>query len=113
MELVFFACGYIKNNTVYFWLRLLGSSDEAKKYLCTISINDEIENEKFIYRGRVHTLDKGYKDIIASASLLAIGVDGAKRSLNDQKKLEVEISITNLKIEAMDDDLESGVFDGE
>ena len=113
MKLFFFTSACVKNETVYIWLLLLGSPDEAKKYSCTISIKNKIENEKFIYSGRVHTLDKGYKDIIASASLLAIGVDGAKRSLNDQKKLEVEISITNLKIEAMDDDLESGVSDGE
>ena len=105
--------GFIENKTVYFWLHPLGSSDEAKKYLCTISIENEIENEKFIYSGRVHTLDKGYKDIIASGSLLSIGVDAAKRSLNDQKKLEVEITIRNLKEEAKDNDMESGVSDGE
>ena len=110
---VFFTSGCVENKTVYFWLHLLGSSDEAKKYLCTISIKNEIENEKFIYSGRVHTLDKGYKDIIASGSLLSIGVDAAKRSLNDQKKLEVEITIRNLKEEAKDDDMESGVSDGE
>ena len=44
---VFFTSGFVKNETVYFWLVLLGSSDEAKKYLCTISIENEIENEKW------------------------------------------------------------------
>ena len=112
-EAVFLNSGYVKNNTVYFWLLLLGSSDEAKKYSCTISIKNKIGNEKFIYSGPVHTLDKGYKNIIASGSLLSIGVDAAKRSLNDKKQLEVEITIRNLKIEAMDDDMESGVSDGE
>ena len=110
---VFFTSGYIKNDTVYLWVRLFGSSDEAKKYCCTFSIKHEIKNEKFSYSGPVHTLDKGLEDIITSGSLLSIGVDAAKRSLNDQKKLEVEITITNLKIEAMDDDMESGVSDGE
>ena len=42
-----------------------------------------------------------------------IGVDAAKRSLNDEKKLQVEITIRNLKEEAKDDDMESGVSDGE
>ena len=54
-------------------------------------------NEKFLYSGPVHTLDKGYDDIIASGSLLMIGVDAAERSLNDEKKLQVEITINNLK----------------
>ena len=110
---VFFTSGYVKNDTVYLWLRLFGSSDEAKKYCCSYSIKHEIGNEKFSYSGPVHTLDKGFQDIITSGSLLSIGVDAAKRSVNDQKKLEVEITITNLKIEAMDDDMESGVSDGE
>ena len=110
---VFFTSGYIKNHTVYLWVRLFGSVDEAKKYCCTFSIKHEIGNEKFSYSGPVHTLDKGFEDIITSGSLLSIGVDAAKRSLDDQKRLEVEIIITNLKIEAMDDDMESGVSDGE
>ena len=42
-----------------------------------------------------------------------IGVDAAKRSLNDENKLQVEITIRNLKEEAKDDDMESGVSDGE
>ena len=110
---VLFTSGYVKNETVYFWLNLLGSSDEAKKYACTSSIKNENGIEKFIYCGLVHTLDKGYKDIISSGALLTIGVDAAKRSLNDEKNLEVEITIRNLKEEAKDDDMESGVSDGE
>ena len=110
---VFFTAGYVKNETVYFWLQLLGSSDEAKKYLCTISVKNKIGNEEFNYSGTVHTLDKGYEDIIASGSLLSIGVDAAKRSLDDQNSLEVEFTIRNLKEEAKDDDMESGVSDGE
>ena len=110
---VFFTSGYVKNETVYFWLNLLGSSDEAKKYACTSSIKNKNGIEKFIYCGLVHTLDKGYEDIISSGSLLTIGVDAAKSSLNDKKNLEVEITIRNLKEEAKDDDMESGVSDGE
>jgi len=110
---VFYTSGCVENKTVYFWLHLLGSSDEAKKYLCTVSIKNEIENEKFIYSGRVHTLDKGYENIIASGSLLSIAVDAARRSLNDKRQLEVEIIIRNLKEEAKDSDMESGVSDGE
>ena len=110
---VFFTSGFVKNETVYFWLVLLGSSDEAKKYSCTNSIKNNIGDMKFTYSGPVHTLDKGYEDIIASGSLLSIGIDAAKRSLNDKKQLEVEIAIRNLKEEAKDDDMESGVSDGE
>ena len=111
---VFFNNGYVENKTVYFWICLLGSADEAKKYSCSYSITNEI-GEKFLYNspGPVLTIDKGKDDIIASGSLLMIGHHAAYRSMNDQKQLEVEITIRNLKEEAKDDDMESGVSDGE
>ena len=110
---VFFTSGCVENETVSFWISLVGPSDEAKKYSCTYSIKSKIGNEKFIYSGPVHTLDEDHYDIMGSGSLLMIGVDAAKRSLNDEKKLQVEITIRNLKEEAKDDDMESGVSDGE
>ena len=110
---VFFASAYVIYPTVYIWLCFLGSSEEAKKYRCTYSIKNEMRNENFIYSGPVHTLDKSYEDIIASGSLLGIGVEAVKRSLNNEKELEIEITIRNLKEEAKDEDVESGVSDGE
>ena len=32
---VFFTHGCVKNNTLYIWICLLGSLDEAKKYSCS------------------------------------------------------------------------------
>ena len=109
---LFFSIGRIVENTVYLWLVFMGSSDEAKNYSYICSITNQI-GQKFLYSGPVHTLDDNPADIIASGALLMVGVSAAKRSLNDQKKLEVEITIRNLKEEAKDDDMESGVSDGE
>ena len=109
---VFLSSGYIANKTIYTWISLLGSSDEAKKYSCTYSMKNEI-GEKFIYVGPVHTLDKNFDDLITSGSLLGIGIDAVKRSLNEDKKLEFEITIRNLKEKAKDENMESGVSDGE
>ena len=111
---VFFTFGFLENKTVYFWICLLGSADEAKKYSCSYSITNEI-GEKFLYDspGPVLTIDAGKDDIIASGSLLTIGLQAAHRLLNDQKQLEVVITIRNLKEEAKDSDMESGVSDGE
>ena len=69
--------------------------------------------EKFIYVGPVHTLDKNYEDIVNSGSLLGIAIDAVKRSLNEDKQLEFQITIRNLKEEAKGDNMESGVSDGE
>ena len=40
-------------------------------------------------------------DIIASGSLLTIGINAAKRSLNEEKHLEFKVTILNLKEEAV------------
>ena len=109
---VFFQVGKTIAKTLYFWIIFLGSSDEARKYSCTCSVTSKI-GEKFNFNGPVHTLDKEFMDIIDSGSLLMIGLNAAQRSLNDRKQLEVEVTIRNLKEEAKDDDLESGVSDGE
>ena len=109
---VFFVNGKIENKTVYIWSCLFGSSDESKKYSSTYSVSNKI-GQKFLYSGPVQTLDDKSDDIIASGSLLMIGVSAAKRSLNAKKQLEVEITIRNMKEEAKDDEMESGVSDGE
>jgi len=61
----------------------------------------------------VHTIDEGSDDIIASGLLLNVGINAAITSLNEEKQLKFEITIRNLKEEAKDDDVESGVSDGE
>ena len=109
---VFFNSGYIVNQTIYIWICLFGSSDEAKKYSCTYSVTNKIV-EKITYTGPVLTVDKQKDDIIASGQLLMMGTSAAERLLNDKNELEVEITIRNLKEEAKDDDMESGVSDGE
>ena len=105
---VFFVSGCIENDTFYLWCCLLGSSDEAKKYSGIYSVTNQIGQE-FIYKGPVSTLDDKSDDIITSGSLLGIRINAAKRSLNSEKELWVKITIRNLKEEAKDDDMESGV----
>ena len=54
-----------------------GSTEEARKYLCRISIANKFGNE-FNYSGPVHTLDKSEKAILDSGYVLSIGSDAAK-----------------------------------
>ena len=111
-DALFFSVGKTSNDTVYQWIVFMGSSDEAKNYSYTCSIENDI-GQKFLYSGPVHTLDDNSDDIIASGALLTIAVSAAKKSLNFLNQLEVEITIRNLKEEAKDDDMESGVSEGE
>ena len=109
---VFFTSQYVKNETFYVWICLLGSSDEAKKFSVTYSMKKRLV-ENFIYTGSVLTLDKNHEAIITSGSLLGIGIDAVQRSLDEGNKLEFEITIRNLKEEAKDENMESGFSDGE
>ena len=105
---LFFQFVRIKNDTMYSCIVFMGSSDEAINYSYSCSVTN-ITGQEFIYKGSVPTLDDKSDDIITSGSLLGIGINAAKRSLNVEKELEVEITIRNLKEEAKDDDMESGV----
>jgi len=111
----FFTCAKIVNDTFHHWVIFLGSSDEAENYSSSISIETKIGKQfnKFNFTGAVHTIDEGAGDIIASGSLLSIGLNAAKRLLNGKKRLEFEITIRNLKEEAKDDDVESVISDEE
>jgi len=108
----FYEVGYIKNKAFYFIIYLMGSSDEAKKFSCKISVSNK-DGEEFTYTGKIHTFDEKYEDIIASESLFKIGNNAIKKSLDEKKRLCFELTIRNLKEEAKDDDEESGVTGGE
>ena len=112
---VFFTSAKIVEARFCFWVTFMGSSDEAENHSSSISIENKIGKEinKFNFTGAVHTLDEKADDIIASGLLLSIGINAAKRLLNEKKKLKVEITIRNLKEESKDEDIESGVSDGE
>ena len=112
---VFFTTAKIVNESFCFLLTFMGSSDEAENYSSSISIENKIGKKfnKFDFTGTVHTIDEKADDIIASGSLLSIGLDTAQRSLNKEKELKFKITIRNLKEEAKDEDIESGISDGE
>ena len=92
----FFAEALIREGYFHFWIYFMGSSEEAKKYSSKCSIKNT-SGEKFTYTGPVHILDKCCEDVVASGSLLSIGIDALKRSLNEEKGLDARITIRNLK----------------
>ena len=112
---VFFSSAIIVKERFCVLLTFMGSSDEAENYSSSITIENKIGEKinKFNFTGAVHTLDENADNIIASGLLLSIEKDAAKRLLNEKKELKVEITIRNLKEEAKDEDIESGVSDGE
>ena len=63
----------------------------------------------YTFQGKVFTLDK--VDPV-KGSLFMLGTEDAMEICDEKSKFDVNITITNLKEEAKDDDEESGVSDG-
>ena len=86
----------INRKVLYVWVLFFGSTEEARKYSCRISIANQFGNE-FNYSGPVHSLDPSEKAIINSGYLLLIGSNAAKTLVDKEKnwKIEVTISIGN------------------
>jgi len=107
---VFYRVGMTHNTLLYYWIYFMGSPEEAKNYSCKISVTTKT-GDKFSYEGIVNTLDEGKDDIAAKQSCLMLNSGAMKRSLNEDKRLEIEITIRNLKEEAKDQDMDSGASD--
>ena len=79
---------------------LFGSFEEAKDYSCKISIKKRFGIE-LNYSGPVHSLDKTEKAIINSGFLLMIGPNVAKNLMDKERRLKIDVTIRNLKKEAI------------
>ena len=92
-----------------FWIYLVGSFFEAKHYRYTLSIMDKTGEPMYTFQGKVFTLDKVGP---VKGSVFMLGTEDAMEICDEKSKFDVNITITNLKEEAKDDDEESGVSDG-
>ena len=92
---------------MHFWVYFLGSPQEVKNYVITLSIGKF--EDKLTYNGRVKPLDEEWDDIIAKQSGLVIGTEIIDRLSDENNKLTIDVTIHALKEEAKDSDMESGV----
>ena len=79
---------------------VFGPSEEARYYSCRISIKNKFGIE-FTYSGPVHSIDKAEKTIINSGFLLMIRPNAAKNLVDEENRLEIDVSVRNLKKEAI------------
>ena len=107
---IFFLAGKVVNKLAYFWLYSLLSPLETKNYAYTISITGKNE-AKFTFRDKVKALDEAADDIIDKQYVFVIGTEIIKEIVTVDGKLAIEVTIHDLKEEAKDEDVESGVED--
>ena len=89
-----------------------GSTEEARKYSCRISITNKFGNE-FNYSGPVHSFDKSEKAIVNSGYLLLIGFNAAKMLMDKEKNWKIEVTIQNEAISTESQDFYQSDSDSE
>ena len=105
---IFFLSSRKQWDTLRFWIYLAGSALESKNYSYTLSIKDKTGKPKHVFHGDIFTLDK-YDPV--KGSVFMMGIEDAKEICGENSKFDVNITIRNLKEEAMDEDESSGVSD--
>jgi hypothetical protein len=75
---------------LYLWIYYSGGPNDVTKYSCVINAYNKI-GESFRYRGTVHN------EIIASQSVLMLGVSAATKDLFDEK-IQLKIVVTIEKV---------------
>jgi len=107
----FILVGEVIGKAALFWLYIVSSPKEAKKYAYTLSVSGK-NGRKFTYYDYVKPLDEGYDEIIGKQRGFLIGTEAIKEIRNAKIGFPVEVTIHDLKKEAKDDIEESGVEDG-
>ena len=85
-------------------------SGESNHYSFNLSITKNSGDEEQSFKGKLFTLDLNEA---TKGSVFIMDTEIAQRICNEDSKLNLNIVIRNLKEEAKDDDVESGVDEGE
>ena len=105
---IFFLGSRKQCDTLRFWIYFAGSALESKNYSYILSITDKTGKPKHVFHGEVFTLDKNDP---VKGSVFLMETEAAKEICGENSKFDVNITIRNLKEEAMDEDESSGVSD--
>ena len=105
---IFFLAIQKQCETLQLRIYMAGSVLEAKHYLYTLSIMDKASEQKFVFQGKVFTLDKNDP---VKGSVFMMGIESVEEICDEKSKFGVNITIRNLKQEAMDEDESSGLSD--
>ena len=95
------------------WIHFLGPPVEARKYAYTLEYKDVTDSEtNFTYNGRAISIDETADSIKVNYKCLSVAYGFFKSHFVDKDlKLMYSVKIRNLKEEAKDENVESGISD--
>ena len=105
----------IKDGLFWHWIHFLGPPIEAKKYAYTLEYEDVNDSERNLtYNGKVVSVDETTNTIQANYNCLSVAYGFFKAHFVDNdRKFKYSLKIRNLKEEAKDENVESGISDDE
>jgi len=108
---VFFSIGQVEGETFYHWVSMIGSQFEAKNYSYTLEYFGTSKST-CTYTGQVVPIDETSQSIIKTAKCFGMNYKVFKLQFIDENfRFNYSVKIRNLKEEAKDDNVESGVSD--
>ena len=99
----------------YHWIHFLGSPTEAEKYAYTLEYKDVTNSVRnMTYTGKVVSVDESRKTIQENYNCFSVAYGFFKAHFIDtDRKFKYSLKIRNLKEEAKDENVESGISDDE
>ena len=105
----------IDNGVFYQWIHFVGSSHEAKKFSYTFEYKNEEKTPHVhtLHSDQVASIDETSKSIIESGKCFGMPRKLFDKHVLENRRFEYSVTIRNLKEEAKDDNVESGVSDND
>ena len=110
----FFSIVIIQKETFYQWIHFLGSQDEAKNYSYTLEFygNNGASQRTSTYTNFVIPIDEPSNAVVQSFNCFTMNHKAmAKQFIEEDDTFKYSVQIRNLKEEAKDDNVESGISD--
>ena len=111
---VFFSIAKVIGNTFFWWVQVIGSQVEAKNYYYTLEFHGIDPEVRTVHTGQVFPIDETSDSITTGYNCLTINIKAMRTQFIDQdEQVSYSVSIQNMKEEAKDDNVESGISDDE
>jgi hypothetical protein len=108
----FFEVGIMRNNFIYKWIYVLALPEEAKNYYFHAYVKNANGENVLAYYNQVRSMVETHEQVIENQNYFIIGAKQAKRFVKEgTKQVDFSLKIRNLKDEAKDEDVESGIDD--
>ena len=108
---VFFSIGQVEGETFYHWVYMIGSQFEAMNYSYTLEYFGTSKST-CTYTGQVVPIDEPSQSIIKIGNCFGMSCKVFKLQFIDENfRFNYSVKIRNLKEEAKDENVESGVSD--